>query len=166
MSEESRVRPATRADLAGIKAIYDHQVLTSTSTFETTPPPLDYWTARLESTERGDHLLVAVEGERLLGYAYSASYRPRPAYARTRETSVYLAPEAAGRGLGRRLYDDLLAALRADDVHTVLAVVAQPNPASEALHRACGFEQVGLLPEVGFKLDRWIDTALWALRLD
>jgi L-amino acid N-acyltransferase YncA len=162
---QPRVRPATLADLPAVKEIYDHQVRTSVSTFETSPPPLEYWTARLDSTETGDHLLVAVEGEALLGYAYSSSYRPRPAYARTRETSVYLAPGAGGRGVGRMLYDDLLGALRADGVHTVLAVIAQPNPASEGLHRACGFEMVGLLPEVGFKQERWIDTALWALRL-
>ena len=63
--------------------------------------------------------------------------------------------------LGRLLYDELLGRLRADGVHQVLAVIALPNDASEALHRACGFERVGVLPEVGWKLDRWIDTAVW-----
>ena len=95
-----------------------------------------------------------------MGYAYSASYRPRPAYSRTREVSVYLAtgaragprPAAVRRAAGL---------LRADGVHKVLAVIALPNDASEALHRACGFERVGLLPEVGCKFGRWIDTALW-----
>ena len=97
------------------------------------------------------------------GYAYSSSYRPRPAYRPTRETSVYLDPEARGQGLGRALYDALLALLRDDGVHTVLAVIAQPNPASVALHVACGFERVGVLPEVGRKFDRWVDTAFYAL---
>ena len=64
------------------------------------------------------------------------------------------------------MYDELLALLRADGVHTVLAVIATPNPASEALHRACGFERVALLPEVGYKFGRWIDTAFWALVLE
>lgn len=163
------IRSARTGDLPGVKAIYDHQVLHATSTFELEPPPLDYWAGRLESVEPGDHLLVAIDDgqdDLVLGYAYSSSYRPRPAYARTRETSVYLAPEATGRGVGRALYDELIARLRADGVHTVLAVVARPNPASEALHTACGFERVGVLPEVGFKLGRWIDTGLWALRLD
>ncbi|WP_309647257.1 N-acetyltransferase family protein [Nocardioides sp.] len=159
------IRPATAADLPTIQAIYEHQVQTASSTFHTEPPPIDYWEDRLSSTEVGDHLLVAqVHGE-VLGYAYSSAYRPRPAYARTRETSVYLARGAFGRGLGRALYDDLLDCLRSDGVHTVLAVVALPNPASEALHRACGFERVGVLPEVGFKLGRWIDTGLWARRV-
>ena len=160
------IRPAAEADLPAVKAIYDAQVLTGVATFDLEPPPIDYWRARLTSTEPGDHLLVAVEGDAVLGYAYSSSYRTRPAYARTRETSVYLAAGAVGRGVGRALYDDLLARLAADGVHTVLAVIATPNPASEALHRACGFERVGLLPEVGFKFDRWIDTAFWALVLE
>jgi phosphinothricin acetyltransferase len=168
-SDRPTIRTATPADLPGVKAIYDHEVLHSTSTFELEPPPLDHWSARLDSTQPGDHLLVAVEpagaGE-VLGYACSSSYRPRPAYARTRETSVYLAASAVGRGIGRRLYDELLGRLRADGVHTVLAVVARPNPASEALHRACGFALTGVLPEVGFKHGRWIDTGLWALRLE
>ena len=159
------VRAATERDLPAIKAIYDVEVLGGISTFATDPPGLDYWRERLESTHPGDHMLVATDGDTVLGYAYSGSYRPREAYARTRETSVYLAADATGRGVGRRLYDDLLTALRADGVHTVLAVIAQPNPASEALHGACGFERVGLLPEVGRKHGRWIDTAFWALRL-
>jgi L-amino acid N-acyltransferase YncA len=160
------IRPAAEADLPAIKAIYDHQVATGIATFDLEAPPLDYWRARLESTETGDHLLVATEGEDVLGYAYSASYRARPAYSRTRESSVYLAADAVGRGLGRALYDELLALLRADGVHTVLAVIATPNPASEALHRACGFERVGLLPQVGNKFGGWIDTAFWALVLE
>jgi L-amino acid N-acyltransferase YncA len=169
------IRPATEADLPAVKAIYDHQVLTGTATFDLEPPPVDYWRTRLGSTETGDHLLVAAEDDaedadteddRVLGYAYSASYRPRPAYSRTRETSVYLGADAVGRGVGRALYEDLLARLRADGVHTVLAVIATPNPASEALHRSCGFEQVGVLPGVGHKFGRWIDTAFWALVLE
>jgi L-amino acid N-acyltransferase YncA len=159
------VRRAEPADLPRIAAIYDDQVRTAISTFDLEPPPLSYWETRLASTEPGDHLLVADSDEGVVGYAYSSSYRPRPAYARTREVSVYLDAAAQGQGLGRRLYDDLLGRLRADGVHQVLAVIALPNDASEALHRACGFTRVGLLPEVGWKFDRWIDTALWGLTL-
>ncbi len=159
------VRAATAADLSAMKAIYDVQVRTAISTFDLEPPPVGYWEARLAADAPGDHVLVVVEGEEVLGYAYSSSYRPRPAYDRTRETSVYLRTDATGRGLGRALYDALLARLRSDGVHTALAVVARPNPASEALHRSCGFTRVGVLPEVGHKLGRWIDTGFWALVL-
>ena len=159
------IRAATEHDLPAIKGIYDHQVLTGVATFDTHPPPLEKWAALRNSTEVGDHLLVAEVDASVGGYAYSTTYRPRRAYARTREVSVYLAPEATGRGLGRLLYDDLIGRLRGDGVHVALAVIALPNPASEALHRACGFDRVGVLPEVGYKFDRWIDTAFWVVRL-
>jgi L-amino acid N-acyltransferase YncA len=159
------IRPATEPDLPAIKAIYDREVTTGIATFDTEPPPLEKWAARLASTDTGEHLLVAELNGAVAGYAYSSIYRPRLAYARTRETSVYLAPEAAGQGLGRALYGDLLSRLRADSMHVALGVIALPNPASEALHRALGFERVGVLPEVGHKFGHWIDTAFWALRL-
>jgi len=154
-----QIRPARDADLDAVAAIYAHEVATSVSTFDLEPPPRGYWEARLASTEPGDHLLVAEDDGRVVGYAYASSYRPRPAYARTRETSVYLAAEARGRGVGRLLYDDLLARLAADDVHAVVAIVALPNDPSLALHRACGFEEVGVMREVGHKHGRWVDTA-------
>ena len=159
------IRDATEQDLPTIKAIYDHQVETGISTFDTSPPSLGYWNTRLTSTAPGDHLLVGERDGLVVGYAYSSTYRPRPAYDRTRETSVYLAADAVGQGLGRAMYDVLLGRLRADGMHIALGVIALPNEASEALHRAFGFERVGVLPEVGNKFDRWIDTAFWALRL-
>jgi L-amino acid N-acyltransferase YncA len=164
--EPVTVRSADPADLPRIAAIYDEQVRTAISTFDLEPRPLSYWEERSASTRPGDHLLVGCsEAEEVVGYAYSSTYRPRPGYDRTREVSVYLAAEARGQGLGRLLYDELLARLRADGVHQVLAVIALPNDASEALHRACGFERVGVLPEVGWKFGRWIDTAFWGLTL-
>lgn len=159
------VRPATEADLPAIKAIYDVEVLGGIATFATEPPGLDYWRERLESTHPGDHVLVATDGDAVVGYAFSGSYRPRTAYARTREASVYLADAARGRGVGRLLYDALLGLLRGDSVHLVVAVIALPNPASQALHRAFGFERAGVLHEVGHKFGRWIDTEVWELRL-
>ena len=158
------VREATKQDLSAIADIYAHEVRTAVSTFDLEPPGEDYWRAKLDSREPGDHLLVA-EADGILGYAYSSSYRPRPAYRHTRETSVYLADGARGRGLGRTLYDVLLPRLRADEVHAVVALIALPNPASIALHQALGFEEVGVLHEVGRKFGRWIDTAWWQLRL-
>lgn len=155
------VRPATAADLPAIKTVYDHQVATGISTFDLEPPPLAYWERRLASTEPGDHLLVATDDDSVLGYAYSSAYRPRPAYRLTRETSVYVDASAHGRGVGRALYDELLRLMTADGMRTVLAVVALPNPGSRALHRACGFEPVGVLREVGRKFDTWIDTEWW-----
>ncbi|HEY0952931.1 N-acetyltransferase family protein [Nocardioides sp.] len=159
------VRPATEADLPGVAAIYDEEVRHGIATFASEPPGPDHWRPRLASTGPGDHLLVAEHDGTVLGYASSGSYRPRTAYARTRESSVYVAAEARGHGVGRALYDELLRLMRADGVHLVVAVVALPNPGSQALHRACGFTAVGVLHEVGHKFGRWIDTEMWELRL-
>jgi L-amino acid N-acyltransferase YncA len=158
------VRAATEADVAGIAAIYDEQVATGISTFDLEPPPASYWLHRLTGDEPGDHFLVADVGGFVAGFAYSGSYRPRPGYRLTRETSVYLDPAFRGRGLGRRLYDDLLPRVRADGMHVAVALVALPNPASVALHESCGFEHLGTMREVGRKFDRWIDTAWYQLR--
>lgn len=159
------IRPATEPDVAAIAAIYDEQVRTGISTFDLEPPPASYWSHRLASGESGDHFLVADDDGAVVGFAYSGSYRPRPGYRLTRETSVYLAAGARGQGLGRRLYDDLLPRVRADGMHVALALVALPNPASAALHEACGFAHLGTMREVGRKFDRWIDTAWYQLTL-
>ncbi|HEY2880679.1 N-acetyltransferase family protein [Nocardioides sp.] len=159
------VRPASAADLAGAAAIYDEQVHTGISTFDLEPPPVSYWEHHLASTEPGDHFLVADDASEVVGFAYSSAYRPRPGYRLTREVSVYLSERARGQGLGRRLYDDLIDRVRADRIHVVLALVAVPNPASVALHEACGFEHLGTMREVGRKFDRWLDTAWYQLIL-
>lgn len=152
-------RPATERDLPQIAKIYNHEVETSTVTFDLEPPDLDHWRARLEGQHPGDHLLVAVDrDDDVVGYAYSWSYRPRPAYDLTRETSLYLDPSVRGRGVGRLLYPALLETMTVSGVHTAVALVALPNPASQKLHEAVGFEEVGTLREVGFKFDRWIDV--------
>ena len=161
----SLIRPATAADLPAVKEIYDLQVREGISTFDVEAPPLAYWEQRLGSTEPGDRFLVAATDAEVVGYAYSSAFRPRHGYRHTRETSVYVGVGAQGQGVGRRLYDDLLDGLRADGVHLVLAVVALPNPASQALHEACGFTSAGVLREVGHKFGRWIDTEWWQLTL-
>ncbi len=159
------MRAARDADLPGAAAIYDEQVRVGISTFDLEPPPPSYWQHHLASTEPGDHFLVADDGREIVGFAYSSAYRPRPGYRLTRETSVYLSAGARGQGLGRRLYDDLLGRVRDDGIHVVLALVAMPNPASVALHEACGFEHLGTMREVGRKFDRWLDTAWYQLVL-
>jgi L-amino acid N-acyltransferase YncA len=159
------VRPATPADVPGIAAIYDHEVATGISTFDLTPPSTEYWTSHVSNTKPGHSFLVADDDGEVVGFAYSSTYRPRPGYRLTRETSVYLAGGARGRGLGRALYDDLLPRLSADGMHTALALIALPNPASVALHEACGFIHLGTMLEVGNKFDRWIDTAWYQLTL-
>lgn len=159
MGTEVSIRPAVESDLSDIATIYNHEVANSTATFDLEAPTLAYWREKLEGNHEGDHLLVAVDDDDdVVGYAYSWSYRPRPAYALTRETSIYLDPSVRGRGIGRVLYPALLDAMARSGVHTAVALVALPNPGSVALHKAVGFEHVGTMREVGFKFDQWIDV--------
>lgn len=153
------VRPAVEDDLRDIATIYNHEVANSIATFDLEAPTLAYWREKLEGNHQGDHLLVAVDSDGdVVGYAYSWSYRPRPAYELTRETSIYLDPSVRGKGIGRILYPALLDAMAQSGVHTAVALVALPNPGSVALHKAVGFEHVGTMREVGYKFDQWIDV--------
>jgi phosphinothricin acetyltransferase len=161
-----RIRRAEPTDFGAIAAIYAHSVRTSAATFDLDDPPDSYWQAKLDSTSAGDHFLVACDDDEVVGYAYSWMFRPRPAYDRTRETSVYVAPDATGTGIGTQLYVELLDLLRKDDVHLVIAAVTQPNPASNALHRRLGFTEVGTLDEVGFKFGIYVSAKWFQLRLD
>jgi phosphinothricin acetyltransferase len=97
------------------------------------------------------------DGE-VVGYAYAAPFRAKPAYARTVETTIYLRSGHGGRGLGRALYEPLLSELAARDFHLVVAGMTLPNAASQALHRALGFRPVGTFAQVGFKHGAWWDV--------
>jgi phosphinothricin acetyltransferase len=154
------IRDAAPADLEAVAAIYAREVAEGVATFDTEPRTPASWAYLLEPTP-GHHLLVADEGGSVVAWASSSPYRPKHGYRLTRETTVYAAPPAQGRGVGRALYDTLLARLSADGMHLALAGVAQPNPASDGLHRACGFEPVGVMREVGYKQDRFIDVRWW-----
>ncbi|NYE38812.1 phosphinothricin acetyltransferase [Nocardioides cavernae] len=155
------IRRALPADLDAVSAIYGREALEGHATFDVEPRPMAVWQEKLAGD---DHFLVAEHDGEVVGYATSGPYRPKPAYGRTRESTVYVAPGHQGLGVGRALYDVLLAALADDGVHLVVAAVALPNPGSLALHRACGFEEVGTMREVGRKHDRWIDV-MWLQRV-
>ena len=162
-----QIRAATEEDLPEVSAIYDHHAVSSVSTFDDESPGPERWLSKVgDDRAYGEHLLVVVadDGE-VRGYAEASIFRHRPAYDRTREVSVYLGLDARQQGYGRKLYDELLGLLRADGIHVALAVIALPNPASEALHRACGFTRVGVVEEVGWKFGAWVDTAWWQLKL-
>jgi L-amino acid N-acyltransferase YncA len=161
-----QIRAATEDDLAEVSAIYDHHAVSSVSTLDDESPGPDRWLPKVGGGGPGQHLLVVVadDGE-VRGYAESSAFRAESAYRHTREVSVYLGLDARQQGYGRKLYDQLLDLLRADGIHVAVAVIALPNPASEALHRSCGFTRVGVLEEVGWKFGAWVDTAWWQLEL-
>lgn len=161
------VRDASAQDASAIAAIYNTYVLESTATFEVDAVDEREMARRIEAVrDAGLPWLLAQDGDAVLGYAYASPWKPRAAYARSVETSIYLAQAARGAGLGAALYAALLDRLRARDLHVAIGGVALPNPACEGLHAKFGFERVGCFREVGHKLGRWVDVAYWQLRFE
>ena len=155
------VRPGTRRDLKAVNDIYNHYVVESHITFDDDPMTME---ARRDwfdhYAKAGRHrLLVAMEGDRVVGYATSSRYRPKPGYLTSVETSIYLLPDAVGKGTGGKLYAELFKALEGEDIHRAYAGIALPNPASIALHEKLGFKRVALYTEQGRKFGRYWDVA-------
>jgi phosphinothricin acetyltransferase len=157
----SKIRPATVADGAGVAAIYDVAVATTPASFEIDPPGAAEMARRVGETTRTHPWLVAEDEGRVLGYAYAAPARSRPAYRWCAEVSVYLADDARGKGLGGRLLDELLDELAARGIATVIAGTTLPNPASVRLFEGRGFELVGVFKRSGYKLGAWHDVGWW-----
>jgi phosphinothricin acetyltransferase len=154
------MRYARPEDLASLTEIYNHYVKATPITFDIEPFTVEARRPWIEQfAEQGPHrLLVAEVSDRILGYACSQRFRVKAAYDTSVETSIYLAPDATGRGLGRRLYAALFEALRGEDLHRAYAGITLPNAASIALHRSAGFRRIGLYREVGRKFGRYWDV--------
>ena len=156
------VRPATVADLPAITAIYRHHVLHGLASFEIDPPDAAEMARRFtEIRELGLPYLVAECDGNIAGYAYAAVYRTRPAYRYTVENSVYVENDYAGRGVGSALMPALIDGCAAAGRRQIIAVIGDSaNHASIRLHEKFGFQRVGLLPAVGYKFGRWVDSVL------
>lgn len=156
-------------DLASIQAIYAHWVLNGVSSFEIDAPDAAEMARRRNAViEAGlPHIVAVTELGQVVGYAYAMLYRPRAAYRFTVEDSIYIAPEFAGQGLGRRLLEQVIAQCREAGYRQMIAVIGGglENAGSVKLHEGCGFRLVGILQAVGYKCDRWVDTAILQLAL-
>lgn len=155
------IRP--QEDAASVAALYKPYVEGTTVSFEVQPPGED------EMRDRLLHLpfpgyLYEEDGE-TLGYCYAHPWKERPAYCHTLETTVYLAPEAQGRGIGRRLMEQLISACRAHGARALIACITAENEASCRFHESLGFSRVSLFRAVGRKFDRWLDVVDYELML-
>jgi L-amino acid N-acyltransferase YncA len=158
----AEIRPAAAPDAAAICAIYNPYIATTTISFEEAPVTEADMAQRLaDVAAAGLPWLVACENGRVAGYAYATKWRVRAAYRHTVESSVYLARDAVGRGLGRALYAALLDDLRRRGLYLVIGGIALPNEASIKLHEAMGFRKVAHFAEVGMKFGRRIDVGYW-----
>jgi phosphinothricin acetyltransferase len=157
-----QVRPALPDDLPAIQAIYSHHVLTGLASFEEAPPPA------VELGRRYDEViakklpyLVADFGGTVAGFGYCAPYRARSAYRYALEDSVYVRPDAQGRGVGSALLAELIRRCEALGYRQLIAVIGDSgHAASIGLHVSQGFLRVGTLRSVGFKFGRWVDSVL------
>ena len=153
------VREAQRADAEALAAIYGHHVRHGFGTFEEEPPGAEEMARRLAAvTSLGLPYLVAEADGRVLGFAYAAAFRLRAAYRFTVEDSVYVAPDALGRGVGRAVLSEVLRRCEGLGVRQVAAVIGDSaNAGSIGLHTALGFTHVGVGKSFGFKHGRWVD---------
>ncbi len=161
------VRVATTDDLNTINDIYNYYVKNTAITFD-----LDRWDAKqrlqwfeqLTSTNRYQ-VFVACNDEVIIGFAYNAPYKQKMAYQSSVEVTVYTAPDNQIKGVGRALYQPLITHIKQHNFHRAYALITVPNPASIKLHQRFNFKQVGLMTDVGHKLDQFHDVALLELAL-
>jgi L-amino acid N-acyltransferase YncA len=156
------IRDAAQDDIAAISAIYSHHVRNGLASFEEEAPPLEEMARRFRDIRAQKLPYLAAEARGVvLGYAYAAPYRTRSAYRYTLEDSVYLHPGATGAGIGKTLLAALIARCEDRSYRRMIAVIGDSaNLASIRLHERLGFTHAGLLPAVGFKFGRWVDSVL------
>lgn len=156
------LRPAIPADIPAITAIYGPNVREGIASFEYEPPDQAEMAKRQAAIlDAGYPYLAAEIDGAVAGYAYASAYRARPGYRFACENSVYVSPAAQGKGVGRALLTRLIEECAALGYRQMIAVIGNlGNHGSIALHRACGFTVVGVLPSIGWKLDRWVDCVL------
>ena len=161
-----QIRDAVADDAKAIAAIYNPFIANTTISFEEEPVSDAAMAQRIADVQAGGlPWLVAQQDGKVVGYAYATKWRVRHAYRFSVESSVYLAPECAGKGLGTALYTALLEQLAQRGCHLVIGGIALPNEASVALHEKMGYEKVAHFREVGFKFGRWLDVGYWQLLL-
>lgn len=156
------IRASQSSDLPQITNIYGHHVLHGTGTFELTPPSASEMMQRRDEVLARDlPYLVAVEQESVRGFAYCNWFKPRPAYRFSAEVSIYLSPDASANGLGRAMLTELVRRAEQSGVLKLIAVIGDSaNTASIGVHRAVGFNEVGVLKSCGWKFGRWLDVVL------
>ena len=155
---EPTIRLAIHADLPAINEIYNHYVLHSTCTYEEEPSTASEREVWFAAHSSAHPITVAEQDGQIVGWASLSSFHPRSAYRRTVENSVYVRHDRQRRGIGSALLIDSIDRAKALGHHTIIAGIDLDQPASVALHRKLGFEQVAHLRQVGFKFGRWLDV--------
>jgi len=146
--------------------IYNYYIAHTTVTFEEKPTTANDFENRIQETSaKFSWLVYELKGE-VLGYAYATDWKSRCAYKHSVETSIYLRNGEEGKGIGKKLYRELLLILKEKNYHTAIGGIALPNLKSVALHENLGYTKVAHFSEVGYKFNKWVDVAYWQLKLD
>lgn len=160
------IRPFFTNDVQQLLDIYNYYVINTVVTFDIEPLSLISFEEKLEGINKDFPVLVYEENNEILGYAYGSKWRPKPAYNKTVETTVYVKNGFGGKQIGSKLYGNLLNKLRYLEYHVVLGGLTLPNEASVKLHEKFGFKKVSHFKEVGRKFDTWLDVGFWQLKLN
>ncbi|PDV87976.1 GNAT family N-acetyltransferase [Rhizobium sp. H4] len=156
------LRDASEADIPAITDIYRDSVLNGVASYEISPPSEAEMAQRFAAIigQQYPYIAAADDDGNFLGYAYASAFRTRPAYRWMVEDSIYLPPEARGRGIGKALMTELIDRCTVLGFRQMVAVIGGASPASIALHLKAGFVEVGLMQGTGYKHGRWLDTML------
>jgi L-amino acid N-acyltransferase YncA len=167
MKTSIAIRASTAADVPAITEIYRHHVLHGTGTFETVPPDEGEIGRRRDNVVgRGCPWLMAEVNGTIVGYAYAGPFHAREAYRFTLEDSIYVRPESSGQGVGMLLLERLIEACRESGYKQIVALIGDSNNVgSIRIHERCGFQHSGVLKNVGFKQDLWLDVVLMQIDL-
>jgi phosphinothricin acetyltransferase len=165
MGNTLKIRLIQSTDCQQVLDIYKPYVTATAITFEYEVPTPEDFADRISTITSEYPWLVCMKDDQIVGYAYASRFRYRTAYQWSAESTVYLAPEAQGMGLGIALYETLFAILRLQGFINVFAGAAMPNEKSERLHKQLGFEEIGIFKEIGYKMGKWHSTKWFQLSL-
>jgi phosphinothricin acetyltransferase len=154
------IRPATRADLPGILEIYNEAVLNTTASYDYEPRTLEHRTAWFDDHVKNSYpVFVAVNDQNgVVGWSALNRFHDRMGYRFTAENSIYVAAGHRGKGIGTLLMPPLINGAKERGLRAIVALIDAKNESSIRLHARFGFERVGLLKQVGFKFDHWLDV--------
>jgi L-amino acid N-acyltransferase YncA len=160
------IRPATESDLPAILEIENREIAENFAHFGQSPTTLEQGTTAFNNALGKYPWFVAELQGQIVGFARCSPWKARESYRQTAEVGVYVRPEHQGKRIGHKLYQELFPAMKEQGLRTILAGIAQPNPASNRLHESFGMKYIGTLPNVGFKFEKWISVAYWTLHWD
>jgi L-amino acid N-acyltransferase YncA len=159
------IRSVERNDVEAITAIYNYYIENTIITFEEEMISVSEMASRIEAISIKYPFLVYEENGTIAGYAYATPWKVRSAYRYSAENTIYLHPDAKGKGIGSALFQKFLDEINKTGLHALIGGIALPNNASVALHEKFGFKKVAQFEETGFKFGKWIDVGYWELKL-